>query len=300
MSGPQCCENPPTLNPSSGVGHVEQIGGLNSYVSGSPQSNPAVLLVSDVFGYENPNLRKKADKLAAAGFYVVVPDFFHGDPYNPDNVERPIQAWIQEHGTDKGYEEAKLVIEALKQKGISKIGAAGYCWGAKVVVQLGQGDYIQAAVLLHPSFVTVDDIKAVKVPIAVLGAEIDQRSPPELVKQFEEVLKAKPEVDGLVKIFPGVAHGWSVRYDPQDLAAVKSAEEAYQDTSVIGKVVDRHSGTVVDVMTSGKNRWGRCYYKRQWWGERGGCLCVMGGKLDDSGVGKVTHVGDWTKYIVLK
>lgn len=32
------------------------------------------------------------------------------------------------------------------------------------------------------------------VPIAVLGAEIDHLSPPELVKQFEEALNAKPEV----------------------------------------------------------------------------------------------------------
>jgi len=37
-------------------------------------------------------------------------------------------------------------------------------------------------------------LTAVKVPLAVLGAEIDRMSPPELVKQFEETLKAKPEV----------------------------------------------------------------------------------------------------------
>ena len=42
-----------------------------------------------------------------------------------------------------------------------------------------------------------DLLAAVKVPIAVLGAEIDQISPPQLVKQFEEVLKAKPEVSQL-------------------------------------------------------------------------------------------------------
>lgn len=34
----------------------------------------------------------------------------------------------------------------------------------------------------------------VNVPIAVLGAEIDQVSPPELVRQFEDILASKPEV----------------------------------------------------------------------------------------------------------
>ncbi|KDO74851.1 hypothetical protein CISIN_1g0314641mg, partial [Citrus sinensis] len=99
----------------------------------------------------------------------------------------------------------------------------------KVVVQLAKHEFIQAAVLLHPSFVTVDDIKGVEVPISVLGAEIDQFSPPALVKEFEEALTAKSEVDSFVKIFPKVAHGWSVRYNAEDEFAVKAAEEAHQN-----------------------------------------------------------------------
>ncbi|KAJ9171927.1 hypothetical protein P3X46_015224 [Hevea brasiliensis] len=227
MSGSQCCDNPPTLNPASGAGSVTEVGGLKAYVSGPSDSKRAIVLISDVFGFEAPNLRKLADKVAAAGFYVVVPDFFNGDPYVPENVERPIPVWIRLHGTDKGFEDVKPVIMALKSKGISAIGAAGFCWGAKVVVELAKSDYIQAAVLLHPSLVTVDDIKEVKVPIAVLGAEIDKISPPALVKQFEEVLSTRPEINGYVKIFPGVAHGWTVRYKMEDENAVKHAEEAH-------------------------------------------------------------------------
>ncbi|XP_038719329.1 endo-1,3;1,4-beta-D-glucanase-like isoform X2 [Tripterygium wilfordii] len=227
MLGAQCCSNPPKLNPSSGAGHFEKFGGLNTYVTGPAYSSPALLLVSDIYGYEAPNLRKLADKIAAAGFYVVVPDFFYGDPYNPDNVEKPLPVWITDHGVGKGFEDAKPVIEALRRKGVSAIGAAGFCWGAKVVVQLAKPHFIQAAVLLHPSLVAVDDIKGVEVPMAVLGAEIDRYSPPVLLKQFEEVLAAK--VDVYLKIFPSTAHGWTVRYDVEDQNAVKSAEEAHRD-----------------------------------------------------------------------
>ncbi|KAG2246558.1 hypothetical protein Bca52824_086186 [Brassica carinata] len=86
------------------------------------------------------------------------------------------------------------VIEAIKSKGITAIGVAGMCWGAKMVVELSKQELVQAAVLLHPSFVTVDDIKGGKVPIAILGAEIDQLSPPAILKQFEEILASKPEI----------------------------------------------------------------------------------------------------------
>ncbi|CAL5347137.1 unnamed protein product [Camellia sinensis] len=229
MSGPQCCSNAPALNSSCGEGHVEELACLKCYVSGSPDSNLAILLVSDVFGFDAPKLRKLADKVAAAGFYVVVPDFLYGDPYAPENAERPLPVWIKDHGTDKAVEDAKPVIEALKLKGVSSIGAAGFCWGAKVVVELAKYPFIQAGVLLHPSFVSLEDIQAVKVPISVLGAEIDRMSPPELVKKFDEALNAKPEVDGFVKIFPGVEHGWTVRYKDEDAGAVKSAGEAHKD-----------------------------------------------------------------------
>nr|ABR92334.1 putative dienelactone hydrolase family protein [Salvia miltiorrhiza] len=227
MAGAQCCENPPTLSSGSGSGKVEEIGGISSYVSGPADSKAAIILISDVFGYEAPNLRKLADKVGAAGFSAVVPDFFRGDPYVPD--QKPITDWLKDHGPDQGFEDAKPIIEALKSKGITKIGAVGFCWGAKVVVELSKYPYVQAGVLIHPSLVSVEDIQGVKVPISILGAETDHISPPELVKQFEAALNAKPEVDSFVKIFARCSHGWSVRYKDEDEGAVKSAGEAHKD-----------------------------------------------------------------------
>ncbi|XP_039128173.1 endo-1,3;1,4-beta-D-glucanase-like [Dioscorea cayenensis subsp. rotundata] len=193
QSQSQCFENPPTLNPSSGHGTVvENLGGLKAYTVGSPESKLAVLLAADAFGFEAPNLRKLADKVAAAGYFVVVPDFFHGDPYIPEKVSVP--TWLQAHDAAKGYEEAKPIVEALKSTGISAIGAAGFCWGAKVVAELAKSEDIKAAVMLHPSYVTAKDIKEINVPLAVLGAEIDRTSPPSLLKEFEKILSTKPEV----------------------------------------------------------------------------------------------------------
>ena len=37
------------------------------------------------------------------------------------------------------------------------------------------------------------------------------------------------QFDSYVKIFPGVAHGWTVKYNADDESAVKSAEESHLD-----------------------------------------------------------------------
>ncbi|XP_070667303.1 endo-1,3;1,4-beta-D-glucanase-like [Malus domestica] len=109
------------------------------------------------------------------------------------------------------------------------MGLSSFSLSAKVVVELSKHDYIKAASLCHPSFVTLDDIKAVKIPTQILGAEIDGTSPPELVKQFEEALAARSEITSQVKIFQKVEHGWTTRYNVEDEAACKAAEEAYED-----------------------------------------------------------------------
>jgi len=47
---------------------------------------------------------------------------------------------------------------------------------------------------LNDSEVCNELLSGIKTPIAILGAEHDSLSPPKLVKEFKQVLDAKPEV----------------------------------------------------------------------------------------------------------
>ncbi|KAM0902372.1 hypothetical protein ACQ4PT_019398 [Festuca glaucescens] len=170
-------------------------------------------------------------------------------PSSQSHVHHPKIDHIKHSSTqEKAFEEAKPVITALKKQAYLALRFFLHT-SAKVVAELAKANVIQAAVMSHPCFVTVDDIKEVKFPIAVLGAETDMMSPPELVKQFEKVLSSSTgivivleveifnlvivfmglQIDHLIKIFPEVSHGWTVRYDSEDAAAVERAEEALAD-----------------------------------------------------------------------
>ncbi|CAA0824982.1 alpha/beta-Hydrolases superfamily protein [Striga hermonthica] len=209
-------------------GQVTEIGGLKSYVTGPDNSDTAIVLISDVFGFEIPNLRKIADKIGAAGFYTVVPDFFNGDPYV--SGQKPWGSWFAKHHAENGITDANKVIEALSQsRSINKIGAAGFCWGGKVAVDLSKPPSVGAIVLLHPTYVNNDDIQGVNVPVSILGGEADTQVNTTMIKGFESVLENTHKVDSFVKIFPGAEHGWTTRYNDTDAAAVERANEAHQD-----------------------------------------------------------------------
>jgi len=52
---------------------------------------------------------------------------------------------------DKGFEEANPVVAALKEKGITTIGAAGFYWGTKLIAELAKPRDVKAAVMLQPA-----------------------------------------------------------------------------------------------------------------------------------------------------
>lgn len=169
----QCLDNPPDMSSLRGVQAGEVVddlpGGFRAHVTGPSKSSHAVVLASDFYGFEAPILRKIADQVAAKGYYVVVPDFFHGDPYTDSKI---LSEWIKSHSPVTAAQDAKPLFASLKNEGKS-IGVGGYCWGGKFATEMAKTDDIKVAVLSHPAYVIVDDMKEVKWPIEILGAQND-------------------------------------------------------------------------------------------------------------------------------
>lgn len=220
-----------TAAPASGqatAGKVEKYAGLDVYVSGPETAKTAIILVSDIYGYEVPQFRKIVDLLGDKGYLALGPDLLHGDPRGSEDPA----AWIARHQPADELPNVKALEEFVSAKaGTTAYGLIGFCWGAKVAALAAAQGLAKAIVLFHPSRVSVEDIKAAKVPVAVLGAEHDKATPPSLVEDFREAREADPELGpkSVFKVYPNTAHGYAVKYDPNDQVAVKAAHDAYKD-----------------------------------------------------------------------
>lgn len=226
----QCTSNPPLADASyNGTGSVVNFGGLDAYVAGpSPSATVfALILLSDVFGFGAPKLRMIADKAAASGFYAAVPDVFHGHPY-VRGMDLNVSDWKKMHPLDNMVKDTESFIKALKDKGVSRVGVAGFCYGGMTATKLATTDATKAVVLLHPSDITANNFTGVKVPIEVLTAEKDNGLPPALLKQFDDIL-SKNKVVHNITVFEGVGHGWTTRYNDTNMLEVESAMEAHRD-----------------------------------------------------------------------
>ncbi|KAF8243880.1 dienelactone hydrolase family protein [Wilcoxina mikolae CBS 423.85] len=230
--------NPP--GECCGVGHLHSgtpkgslttFAGINTYITGTRCSR-VILFLTDIIGHKFINAQLLADGYAAHGYQVIMPDLFNGDPWPLSPPEGlTLQAWIANHMPEQTQPIVDAVLNSIKTElKPEKIGAVGYCFGAKYVTRLLAGG-VDAGFNAHPSFVTLEELAAIKGPLSIAAAETDTIFTRELRHQSEAKL-AEIGATYQINLFSGVSHGFSVRGDmtvpQQKWAKEKAFEQALE------------------------------------------------------------------------
>ncbi|KAJ4490760.1 Alpha/Beta hydrolase protein [Lentinula aciculospora] len=225
-------------------GAWESIGSLNCYV-GTPSKNydqsRAILYLPDAFGMQLINNQLIVDSFADNGFLTIGVDYFDGDPF-PENALDPgsqitfdRDAWIAKHGYDQSRPLIDKVYEALKEKGVARFGAVGYCYGAIITFPLAIENKLNAAVVSHPSRITPERLQeyfnSSKAPLLINSCEFDNAFPPEVCEKSDEIFGEDRFGPGYKRVhWEGCKHGFAVRGDMSDPKVKAGKDGAFKET----------------------------------------------------------------------
>lgn len=242
------------------TGSVSKIGPFDEVYVTRPKElksdKAAIIFFSDAFGFKVLNSKLVADKIAdASGITVYMPDVFFGDAISPDSLHAPetpeeirkqgvfaklaagakmatFIPWFLRHKPSQHMAAAMEFVTLLKtsEHGYTKLGAVGYCYGAKMVAESNASGLTDASAFVHPSLLSDADIASLKTPATFGLAELDKAFSDEMRVRSETKLKEKGVTAEFV-VYGGTTHGFAVRGDMKHEATRKGQEGAIAQVS---------------------------------------------------------------------
>ncbi|MEV0495368.1 dienelactone hydrolase family protein [Streptomyces atratus] len=192
----------------------------------------AVLLYMDAFGLR-PHLKKMADRLAGAGYTVLVPNVFyrHGrapvvelpdfiDPAQRPELFQRIVPLVRSLTPEPAMRDADAYLRwlaACPQVTDGPVGITGYCMGAALALRTAgtYPDRVAAIAGFHGGHLAPDTPDSPHVLADRITAEVyfghadqDQAMPPEQIDRLEKALTAAG-VRHHGEVYPGTHHGYT-------------------------------------------------------------------------------------------
>jgi len=191
---------------------------------------PAAIFYMDGLGIR-PTLFAMAQRLADAGYVVLLPDlFYRAGPYAPlvpkqvfasGDVMGAIGHLFRTTDNRKAAEDTAAFLSFLdKRKDVKgrKVGTTGYCMGGGMSLSAAgtYPDRVVAAASFHGGGLATDSeisphllAPKMKARVYVAGADKDAFYPPEMHERLKQAL-SDAGVDHRAEIYPGALHGWTM------------------------------------------------------------------------------------------
>jgi carboxymethylenebutenolidase len=191
------------------VSYPGSAGAMKGYVArpAAEGKAPGVLVIHENRGLQ-PHIRDVARRAALAGFVALAPDLMSAIGGTPPNDDEARTRFAQ-------LELPVALADALKSSDYlrgrpdtnGKVGIVGFCWGGGLVGQVAAaGAPIQAAVVFYGVAPPIDKVPAIKAPLLLHYAGIDERVNA-TVPRFEAALKDARKTYTL-HMYEGVNHAF--------------------------------------------------------------------------------------------
>ncbi|MFS4093736.1 dienelactone hydrolase family protein [Streptomyces sp. AF1A] len=196
------------------------------------EPHPGVLFYQDAYGLR-PQLRAMADRLASAGYTVLVPNVFyrHGrtpigevpefiDPAADPTIWRRIGPVMASLTSERAERDADAYLRYLADSPFvadGPVALTGYCMGARLALRTAatHPDRVAAAAGFHGGRLVTDDpdsphrrVEGITAELYFGFADQDASMPEEQIRQLEDALAAAG-VRYTSEVYRGARHGYT-------------------------------------------------------------------------------------------
>jgi carboxymethylenebutenolidase len=202
------------------------------YVALPPEAPaPGIVLLPPVFGIE-PVVCALADRYAARGFAVVVPNQFRRDA-DPGMMERTeagrakALARAERVDVDTVVDDLRATIADVRAMPAcsGNVAVLGFCFGGRYAFLAAARLDVQAAGAFHPTRIgaSLADAPSVHAPLSLhFGAE-DPIAPMSEIDAIKDALRGQPDAE--IFVYPGATHNFAVPGVPGYDATVAALAE---------------------------------------------------------------------------
>ncbi|GAA5868031.1 hypothetical protein JCM8547_000784 [Rhodosporidiobolus lusitaniae] len=235
--GPCCIQG--YLHEGEPKGFFEEVNGVRSYValtSSETDKTKALIILTDIFGIDVPNIQLLADSFAlSTNLSVYLPDILNGDAIRlEDRISGKVklEEWLKKHGKEETRPTLDRAVEGLRERGVERVGAVGYCFGGRYAVDLVLDGVVSVAAVAHPTMLeTPKDIEFLNKTSAHFL----------WLNALQDFIFSKEKQDEAKRITVGnekhkhvdfdAGHGFANRGDPHDPKIRAEADRAFKQAA---------------------------------------------------------------------